>query len=330
MPHFHLSENLHTNCVTFILTLLQTKDDYRAPSLVRKEDVTIIVPVLNEEEAIVPIVKELLGAGYSRILVVDGYSVDNTLAMARSLGVRVVQQHGSGKAGALKTAFEMVETPYLLVMDGDYTYCAGDIEKFLHFADKYDQIFGRRMLGKENIPRLNRFGNWVINTMLGIIYGGTISDVCTGMYMMKTDVARNLTLNSKGFDVEVEIAIQNLYNGSVTEVPINYRKRMGIAKLTRFDGVHILWRILRMSLTYNPVFILASIGSTLGLPGGLILLREFYLRLIYGDTGWSIGYVWLGLILFITGLQCLTISILTLLSKRQENRIIKYIKDLQR
>jgi len=294
-----------------------------------KDQVTVVVPVLNEEEAILPVLEEILSEGYSNVLVVDGYSVDNTFEIAKSMGVKVIRQHGSGKTGALKTAFELVETPYLIVMDGDYTYSAADIERFLPFAEKYDQILGRRLYGKENIPLLNRFGNWVINKVLGIIYGGSLSDVCTGMYMMKTDVARGLTLNSKGFNVEVEITIQNLYNGNVTEVPISYRKRLGKGKLSPFDGVHILWTILKMSLTYNPVFILALLGSLLVLPGGLMLLREFYLRLIYGETGWSIGYVWLGLVLLIIGLQCFTISIISLLLKRQETRITSQLKFLK-
>jgi len=299
-----------------------------SPQLVLRDDVTIIVPVLNEADAIPSILKEIQDEGYSKILVIDGYSVDGTYEIVRDMGVRVIQQCGSGKTGALKTAFEQVDTPYLVVMDGDYTYSPRDIERFLPFVDRYDQIFGRRVQGEENIPLLNRLGNWIINKTLCVIYGGSLSDVCTGMYMMKTDVAKNLSLDSKGFDAEVEIAIQNLYNGAVTEVPISYRKRIGTSKLVTFDGFHIIYTILRMSLTYNPIFILSCLGAALMLPGGFILLRQFHLRLLYGDTGWSIGYVWLGLVLLVIGLQCFSISVFTLIIKRMEQRVIKHLKIL--
>jgi dolichol-phosphate mannosyltransferase len=215
-------------------------------------------------------------------------------------------------------------------MDGDYTYSAKDIERFLPFRKEFDQIFGFRM-GTENINRLHRLGNWVINTTLNVLFGASLSDVCTGMYMLKTEVARNLELRSRGFDVEVEAAIKNITNGKVTEVPISYRSRLGTRKLSTWrHGISILGSVLGLSLSHNPIFLLSSLSSLFTIPGSLILLREFYQRLMYGNAGWSIEYVWLGLILFIIGLNSFTIAIFDLISKKQERRIVRHIKDLTR
>jgi dolichol-phosphate hexosyltransferase len=63
--------------------------------------------------------------------------------------------------------------------------------------------------------------------------GTNLSDVLTGMYMLKTDAARNLHFHTGGFNVEVEIASQLAQDGSVTEVPIRYRERIGKQKLER-------------------------------------------------------------------------------------------------
>jgi glycosyltransferase involved in cell wall biosynthesis len=99
-------------------------------------DVTILIPTLNEEEAIGPVLDEILSLGVprERILVVDGHSRDKTVQIASSKGVRVVEQEGWGKADALKTAARMIPTRYVLVMDGDYTYPAKYIPTLLSIA----------------------------------------------------------------------------------------------------------------------------------------------------------------------------------------------------
>src|SRR4030042_1207589 len=194
---------------------------------ITKEDITVVIPVLNEEEAIEHVLEELLEEGYDRILVVDGFSCDNPLELARKWGVRFVPQHGLGKAGALITAIHHVDTPYILLMDGDYTYPASEIGKFLNNARRFTQILGVRSAGRENIPLVNRLGNWLINQTVNLVYGSNLTDICAGMYLLDTSYARDLDINSKSFDVEVEIAIQSILKGNITEVPIMYRERKG-------------------------------------------------------------------------------------------------------
>jgi len=123
----------------------------RGDSSIRKDDVTVVVPTMNEEEAIGLVLEELKAEGYVNVLVVDGYSNDRTVEIAREAGATVVRQHGKDKTGALKTAFEHVRTPYLLLMDGDHTYSARDIERFLSIARKYDQVFGSRKEGRHKV-----------------------------------------------------------------------------------------------------------------------------------------------------------------------------------
>jgi len=300
-------------------------------SSIGKDEVTVVLPVLNEEEAIGLVLGELREEGYDDVIVVDGYSSDDSVKIAGEFGVTVVYQHGKGKTGALKTAFEHVHTPYLLVMDGDHTYSGKDIGRFLPIAREFDQIFGIRTEGRENMSLLHRFGNWVINKSLNVLYDTGISDVCSGMYMMRTDVARGLELRSCGFDVEVEAAIQNITNGKVTEVPVSFRRRLGKRKLSTWrQGFKILWTVIRLSFSYNPIFFLTALGSLFTLPSTVILVYEFYMRLLYGEAGSSVGLLWLGLVLFIAGLNSFTIAMITLLIKRQERRIIQQIKALSK
>jgi glycosyltransferase involved in cell wall biosynthesis len=287
-------------------------------------EVTVLIPTLNEAEAIGTVLHEVKNAGYTKILVVDGYSNDGTVDLVEENGVRLLYQHGAGKAGALKTGMEYVDTPYVLVMDGDSTYDPRDAVKMLPHAKKYDMIIGVR--SPENIPRLHRLGNRIINSAFNLLLGAGLSDVCSGMYLLRTQAFRELNLTSKGFSVEIAVATGVFATGRVTEVPISYRKRIGKRKLKTWQaGFGILSTLVGLAWSYNPVFLFAILASLLAIPGIGITLWELYLRWIYGSAAWSTGMVWLGLFLLIIGVQGFTIATITLLLKRMERRILQRV-----
>jgi len=287
---------------------------------VDKDQITVVIPVFNEEEAIGLVLEELKREGYTNILIVDNYSSDATAEIVRSKGIDVIQQHGVGKTGALKTAIEHVKTPYMVVMDGDHTYDPKDIEKFLAYIESYDEIIGSRRFGVENIPKLNRFGNRIFTKLFNLLMGSNLSDVCSGMYMLKTEMARRLEFKSRGFDVEVEIAAQMVMEGRVTEVPINYRKRLGKRKLSPLrDGFRIMVSILKLAQIYNPAMFFSILSSLACIPGLILLLWAVFVAFFYGV--WHSGYALLGTLLLLSGFQGLSLAVVSLLLKRMEQRI---------
>ena len=291
---------------------------------VRKDDVTIVVPTLNEERAIGMVLDELFRYGYPHILVVDGYSKDKTVQIAESKGVNVVQQHGIGKTGAIKTAIDLVPTPYMVVMDGDFTYAAGDIEKFLDHAHNYDQIVGVRR--RENISRLHRFGNGIISKFFNMMFDTALSDVCSGMYLLRTESAKELDLHSGGFNVDVEIIAQIAVRGEITEVPIEYRARVGEPKLSTWrNGTQIIYSVLIWTRIYNPVFIFSIIAALMLIPGLGILFWVGGMWLLRGlfYSGWAL----MAAILLLGAGEALTVGSLSLLIKRSEARITKRLKE---
>jgi len=291
------------------------------------EDVTIVIPTLNEAEAIGKVLDELKQEGYTNILVVDGYSHDGTVEIAREKGAVVVYQHGLGKAGAIKTALEYVDTSYMLVMDGDYTYDPKDIKRMLLHAAKYDEIIGVRS-GSENIGWLHRLGNKLINFTFNLLLGARLSDVCSGMYLLRTEALKGFELRGRGFSVEVEIAAYMCSSGRVTEVPISYRRRVGRRKLkTLRDGFSIITTVFWLARTYNPVFLLATLASLLAVPGAVLTLWQLYLRYVYGAEAWSMGVAWLGLFLLVVGMHGFTVATIALLLKRMEKRIVQTFRE---
>lgn len=293
---------------------------------ISQEDVTVVIPVLDEAEAVGKVIDELRQEGYGNILVVDGYSRDATAAIAKAKGAKVIYQHGIGKAGAIKTAVEHVNTPYMLVMDGDYTYDPKDIRRMLLHAAKYDEIIGVRANTK-NMGWLHRLGNKIINLAFNLLLGAGLSDVCSGMYLIRTEALRGVELKSRGFAVEVEVATHMCSSGRVTEVPINYRKRIGSKKLKTFrDGLNILRTVFWLARAYNPAFLFSTLASLLAIPGVALTLWQLYLRYVYGAEAWSMGVAWLGLFLLVVGIQGFTTATVALMLKRMERRILRSLE----
>jgi dolichol-phosphate mannosyltransferase len=280
---------------------------------------------LNEEKAIETVIKEVRSAGFKNILVVDGYSSDKTVDIAKQNGVKVILQHGRGKAMAIETAVNHVETPYMLVMDCDCTYDPKEALLLMNHIEQFDMVIGARRNGRENIPLMNRFGNWVITKTFNILFGKGFFDVCSGMYLLHTDSAKRLEFSSGGFSVEVEMASQLVMDGSVTEVPVSYRKRVGKQKLSRWrDGSKILFSVINLARRYNPVLLFSSIAALTGIPAIMILLWVLYENIF--NHIWHSGYALFGVMLLLLASQGLTVATLSILFKRIERRLLDEIK----
>ena len=293
------------------------------------DDVTVVIPTLNEEEGIGRTIDELLRLGVDRrrILVVDGFSSDRTVEVARSRGVRVVFQEGRGKAAAVRTAIRYVDTRYILVMDGDYTYDPSRLPEMLALMDRCVEVIGARVEGRENIPWINRFGNRVLTWLFNLIFGTDLSDVLSGMYLIRADLARELLGKSSGFSIEAEIAAHMSLEGEIGEVPIRYRRRLGRPKLSVFDGVRIGLSMIRLGWTYNPLFFIFMLGVLALFPGvalGLYVLLDYIFNFVVHRTLSIIA-----LLLIAIGVISSFFAILILFLKRMEFRIIRKIEALR-
>jgi dolichol-phosphate mannosyltransferase len=282
--------------------------------------VTVVIPTLNEEEAIGPLIEETRTAGYEKILVVDGYSNDRTKEIAESKGAKVVGQHGKGKTGALLVARDIVDTPYFILMDGDCTYDPKDIDRFVIHLDGYDHIIGFRPKNSENISRTHRFGNWVLTTAFNLLMGSNVPDVACGMYMMRTDKIRQLVVDRFGFEVDQEIAAQMLIEGKVTYVPINYRKRLGEVKApTWSQGFRALFAMIGLARRYNPILLFSLAAAVAIIPAIAMLVYASYLYLFLHS--YHAGYFLGSLMFFVIGGQGLTVATIGAMLRRMERKL---------
>ena len=249
-----------------------------------KDEVCILIPTLNEGLTIGAIVREFKELGYNHILVIDGKSTDNTVKVARDSGANVRTQSGQGKGNAIIEAFEIIEQPYILMLDGDGTYTPKDAEKMLTpLFLGFDHVIGDRLINSEEgaFSRLNLFGNHMLNLLFKIAHSRDLHDILSGYRGFTRLAIHQMNLKEKGFEIETEISVESVRNGQrIMVVPIKYSRRPGTAtKLSPFhDGIKIVSTIYRLARVNNPMFYFGMMGlftSVLGILTGIYVLLEW-------------------------------------------------------
>ncbi len=292
-----------------------------------KDQVTVVLPTLNEEESIGPVIDELVKEGYSNFLVVDGHSKDKTVEIAKTKGAQIIIQEGKGKTDAVESCLSHIKTKYTLFMDCDFTYDPKDIEKFLDVIDNYDQVIGDRNLKNKNMSRLNRIGNRMISNFFSLVVSQRFTDVLSGMYMFKTDFLKEFELKSKGFQIEVELAAKSAEIGKVTQIPINYRKRTGETSVSPLkEGWNNMRDILKFSYHLNPTIVFSIFSALIMIPG-IILTAYVGITWLMGE--WHAGILQIGVLLMIVGSNAIAVTFLSLIIRRIESKINRTLRKLE-
>ncbi len=281
-----------------------------------KNDVCILIPTLNEEATIVQLIKDFRSEGFENILVIDGHSSDNTRQLAEENGAKVIVQEGKGKGQAVQEAFQLIEEPYTVMIDGDGTYLASDVHAVLQpiLDGRADQTLGNRMANFESgaFTRLNLAGNRLLNKLFGFAYGIWLEDILTGYRGFTRHVIKNLSLTEMGFEIETEITVESVkHEMRVEVVPITYVARHSSAdtKLNPLrDGLKIGKTIIRMARLHNPMFYFGILGTGLTLSGiavGLYVVSEWM------DGVTRIPMTILTALLILTGIQMFIFGMLS-------------------
>src|SRR2546425_152328 len=234
--------------------------------------VVIFLPALNEEHGIGPVMDripraELEAAGFSvSVWVVDGNSTDRTLQVGRDRGANVFIQEGRGKGNGMRQAFDHVlrtrdhasggsfDQEFYLMLDADGTYPPEAVPEFVQaLASGNDVVYGSRFRGRmENgaMTPLNAIGNRVLSTLAHLLYGVSVTDVCTGMWGFNAKALRQIRLEATGFDLEADLfGSVCLSRARSHELPVDYAARIGPPKLIPLrSGLQIALRLLTRRL----------------------------------------------------------------------------------
>ncbi len=226
----------------------------RAEDVVRAARVSVVMPTLNEA-ANLPHVFARLPAGLHEVVLVDGRSEDDTVAVARQLrpDVRVVLEQRPGKGIALAAGFEAAEGDIIVMLDADGSTDPAEIPRYLSaLLDGADFAKGSRFMPggtSEDITPVRRFGNRALNGAVNALYGTRYTDLCYGFNAFWRYCLPVLSLgNDHGFEIETVINVRIARAGlRVVEVPSVERERIfGESKLSPVgDGLRVLRIIVR-------------------------------------------------------------------------------------
>ncbi len=252
--------------------------------------ISIIIPCLNEEEAIGHCLEEINGAinKYNldaEVIVIDNNSSDKTAAIAESKKplfsqLLIIKEAREGYGLAYLRGFSQVKGEYIFMADADSSYDFYEINKFLDkLRDGDDLVIGNRFSGsmeKGAMTWLHRYiGNPILSRLVKLLFSIKINDIHCGARAFKANILNKVNFNTGGMEFASEMIIKaKKANLKISEVPITYRPRLGKSKLNSLtDG----WRHLRFILLYSPLLLFFVPGLSL-ISVGLGAMIFFYFK----------------------------------------------------
>lgn len=222
--------------------------------------IKVIIPAFNEEQSIGKVIADIPSV-VNEIVVANNASTDSTAKVAAEAGATVVDQPipGYGNAclkGIEYVASQEVKPDIIVFIDGDYSDYPEQLTEVIApiVANEADMVIGSRALGDRasgsmTFPQV--FGNWLATTLMKWIYGAKFTDLGPFRAIQwESLVALQMKDKTYGWTVEMQVkaAKQKL---RFTEVPVNYKKRIGVSKVsgtvkgTILAGYKILWTIFK-------------------------------------------------------------------------------------
>lgn len=225
--------------------------------------IKVIIPAYNEQDSIGLVIKDI-PKNVDEIIVVSNASTDDTEKVALAGGATVLQESNRGYGYACLKGLSHIATsktkPDIVVfLDGDYSDYPEQLTEIVNpiLKDNYDMVIGARdkrfrESGSMTTPQI--FGNWLATSLMGLFFGAKFTDL--GPFRaMKYDslLALNMEDQTYGWTVEMQLKVLKK-KMAYTEVPMKYRNRIGVSKVSGtvkgaiFAGIKILGWIFKYSL----------------------------------------------------------------------------------
>lgn len=230
--------------------------------------VAVLIPCYNEAKGIADVIakmpykRALRNRWELQVYVIDNNSSDNTAEIAQKAGAIVIHESKKGKGNALRTGFAALpdDTDYVVMLDGDDTYDAGEVLRIVEpLYNKFcNVVIGSRMNGKRT-PNAMTFtswiGNWFFTNIVRYTHRVGVTDVLTGYFGWTKEALDGLRphLKSEGFAIEMEMITRMArMKYDIYSVPISYTPRAGESNLNPItDGIRIL-KMYASTLRWRP------------------------------------------------------------------------------
>ncbi|MEE8278088.1 MAG: glycosyltransferase family 2 protein [Thermoanaerobaculia bacterium] len=224
--------------------------------------VDVVIPAFNEEASLPLVLGEIPRPPVGRVVVTDNNSTDGTARVAAEAGAVVVLERRAGYGSACLRALDYLrenDPPDIVVfLDADYSDHPEELPHLIApiLQDRADLVIGSRVLGDRQpgalLPQA-RAGNFIACWLIRLLYGHHYTDL--GPFRaVRWQALERLRMSDPDFGWTAEMQVKALRQDlRVTEVPVSYRRRVGVSKITGtlkgtlLAGTKILWTVLRYS-----------------------------------------------------------------------------------
>lgn len=226
-------------------------------------DIKVIIPAFNEADSIAHVINEIPKT-VSEIIVVNNDSTDKTEANAKAAGATVLTETKKGYGYACLKGLDYVskksKQPDIIVfIDGDYSDYPEELDKVVApiLENDIDFVVGAReknLREEGSMTPQQVFGNWLATFLMRLFFGAKFTDL--GPFRaIKYEKLKELNMEDKTYGWTVEMQLKVLKKKmTYTEVPVRYKRRIGISKVSGtvkgsiFAGIKILGWIFKYSI----------------------------------------------------------------------------------
>ncbi len=280
---------------------------------INQNQVSVIIPALNEASAIKSVIHGLLEKLTDiELIVVNDGSTDDTKTIANMEGVRLINhEHTLGYGASLRTGMEASTREYVLFCDGDGQHTVDDVERLINEMDEHDLVIGIR--GKDShTPFSRQPGKRILKWFADYLAGQKIPDLNSGLRIFRKEVLkRYLHLMPDGFSFSTTSTLVMIKTKRIIKyVPIRVYPRVGKSSVRQLrHGMETIMLILRLIVLFNPLKVFLNFA-------GFVLflsLASLLIDMLFYKTGLSDTTVTLSistLIIFLFGLLCDQVSAL--------------------
>lgn len=199
--------------------------------------VTVILPTLNEQENIIPLIKKINDIVHpKKIIVVDGGSCDKTCDLVEQNQLRyknltlIKNKLGLGLTDSINKGVGKTKTPVVVWMDTDLSHPPETIKLMNKKINEYDAVIGSWLIkgGKDfRKNKLEFFRSKIINKICQLLFGKKITTYTSGFIMIKRSVLKKYKFKGDYGEYFIHLCVYLLRNNfKIIEVPFNCKSRI--------------------------------------------------------------------------------------------------------
>jgi glycosyltransferase involved in cell wall biosynthesis len=287
-------------------------------------ELSVVIPVYNEEENLEPLIGEIQGAlgplGKSyQIVTVDDGSTDGTFAALRRLsgqhaGLKVVRlKRNFGQTAALAAGLAHASGDIIILMDGDAQNDPADIPALLRKLEEGNDLVAGWRYDRQD-PFLNRrLPSMIANRLISWTTNVKLHDYGCTLKAMRKEIAKDLRLYGEMHRFIPAIAFER--GAQIAEIKVNHRPRLrGKSKygVTRTLRVVLDLLTVKFLISYStrPAHVFGPIGVTSGFVGFAIALYLTAQKFLYDLEIGGRPLLLLAVLLIFIGFQFVTMGLL--------------------